>query len=151
LTSPNRREATLAAAVESLFASINPAVLEGDSMMRAASRSLELAQQVAQQAPSKSIWRSIYSSLKQLFERLSKTGKQVCFSGVADEKLRLLLFGQDPGTEALRLLRAEAIVEGAELSPAQAAALRTGILALEQEEKSTAVRDRLAQASTPPG
>lgn len=141
-----RRQATLAGAVESLFASINPAVLKGEKLTQVLSRAFTTV--AALPEPSGAVWRSTYTSLKRLFERLAKAREPDSIG--ADAHLHALLFGPDPGTESLRLSRADAIVQLAKLSPTRAEAIRADVRALQRDEKSIAVRDRLAKAGAAP-
>ncbi|KAK4540262.1 hypothetical protein LTR36_009667 [Oleoguttula mirabilis] len=148
LTAPKSegvKQATLGGAVESLLASINPAVLRGEKLTQAISRAL--AAVATLQAPSASVWRSTYLGLTQLFTRVEQGDEGRDLGTDAQNHLKVLLFGPDPGTEALRLLRANAIVAMAKAAPTQGSALHADVLALVKEERSNAVRDRLA--STP--
>ncbi|KAK3647069.1 proteasome component M29 [Elasticomyces elasticus] len=135
--------ATLAAGVEALLASINPVGLSGERLALALSRSLAMVASL--QTPPASVNRSTYTGLKQLFESVQKQGKGDVVDAAATLSLKDLLFGPDPGTEALRLLRADATVSAVKASPSLAAALGTSIQTALKDEKSLLVRDRLAQ------
>ncbi|KAK3116575.1 proteasome component M29 [Teratosphaeriaceae sp. CCFEE 6253] len=139
------KESTLAAGVESLLASLNPAVSSGASLTQALSQALDVIASVS--SPSASVRRSTYTALKQLSDRLRKKGKGEVLGANVETRLRPLLFGPDPGTEALRLLRADAIASVVETSPPLALAFGERIRALLVDEKSVQVRDRLAAAT----
>lgn len=134
----------MAAAVECLFASINPVAMSVEKLTQAMSQAL--ASVAALPPRSTGLWRSSYAGLAQLFEGLTKVGERGSLSPDARDHLKTLLFGPDPGTEALRLLRADAIVAMAKAMPTLASALHADVLALVGEEKSKVVRDRLASA-----
>lgn len=96
------------------------------------------------------VQRSIYSSLIQLFGRIGDAGQgDNIWSDNCRKRLAAILFGRHPSSEALRLLRADAIVQLVKLSPTHATALAGEILALQQDESATAVRERLASAPLP--
>ena len=97
-------------------------------------------------APSASVWRSTYIGVTQLCQRLEKENEGRSLGANALDHLNLLLFGPDPGTEALRLLRADAIVALLKAAPASALSLKRDLLVLIKEERSISVRDRLAAA-----
>lgn len=117
-------------------------MVKGEKLMQATSRALA-ALLITLQAPSASVWRSTYSGLTHLFTRLEQEGEGDSLRPDMQGYLKALLFGPDPGTEALRLLRADALVAMAKASPTQASALQADVLALVKEERSNAVRDRL--------
>ncbi len=113
--------------------------------MHALSQALDMVASLA--APSAPVHRSTYMGLKQLFDRLRKHSKGNALGSDAEASLKVMLFGPDPGTEALRLLRADATVSAIEASPPLASALSADIQALLAVEKSLQVRDRLATAA----
>ncbi|KAK1814251.1 proteasome component M29 [Friedmanniomyces endolithicus] len=139
------KRATLAASVESLLASINPGVLADEKLVYALSQALDMVASLA--APSAPVHRSTYMGLKQLFDRLRKHGKGSAVGSDAERPLKISLFGPDPGTEALRLLRADATISAVGASQPLASALSADIHALLADEKSLQVRDRLATAA----
>ncbi|KAK0833907.1 proteasome component M29 [Friedmanniomyces endolithicus] len=139
------KRATLAASVESLLASTNPGVLADEKLGHALSQALDMVASLA--VPSAPVHRSAYMGLKQLCDRLRKHGKGSAVGSDAERPLKILLFGPDPGTEALRLLRADATISAIEASQPLASALNADIHALLADEKSLQVRDRLATAA----
>lgn len=98
--------------------------------------------------PTGAIRKSTYQSLEKLFEKVAKEGSGISMSAAAGigESLKQVLFGPDAGSEALRLLRAEAVVQICRAAPSIGPALRDEVARELQEEKSTVVRDRLAAA-----
>lgn len=139
-----RKEATVAAAVESLLASINPNVLPQDVLDQRIMQALSAVATLKSQPASS--WRSTYVGLNEMFHRLQHQDEKDLSNSLGSETtdhLRRLLFGPDPGTEALRLLRADAIIAMVEASSPLASAMRADILALITEEKSIVVLDRL--------
>ncbi|KAK5132562.1 hypothetical protein LTR08_008879 [Meristemomyces frigidus] len=138
------RQATLAGAVSSLLASVNPSVLKAGELTQALSRALHAI--VTLRGPSAGVWRSTYVGLTHLCQRLEKEGEGRSLGSDAPDHLKALLFGPDPGTEALRLLRADAIVALLKAAPTQASTLQTELADLIKEERSISVRDRLAHA-----
>ncbi|KAF2769317.1 ARM repeat-containing protein [Teratosphaeria nubilosa] len=135
---------TTANAVEALFASINPAVLEAEKLLQVFSRSLKTVANLAQRQPSRPVWRSTFVPLRELFRRFAQAGKgDLVKQAEVTTNIKVLLFGPDPGTEALRLLRADAIVELVRVCAEMKRTMQAEILALQQSEASTAVRDRL--------
>ncbi|KAI7191871.1 ARM repeat-containing protein [Hortaea werneckii] len=138
----DRKQDTIGGAVESLFASINPRVLKGSELTQAITRTLGTSAAIP--SPSLTVWRSTYAGLKQLLERLNDAGEGGCLQSGSQDPLRRLLFLRAPPTEALRLMRADAIAALVKASPPLASEMRPDVLALLGEETSPAVRDRLA-------
>ncbi|KAH9829277.1 ECM29 protein [Teratosphaeria destructans] len=139
---------TTANAVEALLASINPAVLEAGKLLQVFTRSLKTVANLAQRKPSRPFWRSTFTALQKLFHRFAQAGKgDSVEQAEVTSDIKVLLFGPDPGTEALRLLRADAIVELVRVSAEMKRTMHVDILALQQSEASTAVRDRLGGCS----
>ena len=134
--------------MESLFASINPIVLKGEKLAQAVLRALGAA--AALPTPSFTVWRSAYAGLKELFGKVNTAGEVSCLGPGMQGSIRVLLFTSDPGTEALRLLRADTIIALTKASPLMASELRSDVLALVENEKSAPVRDRLAPAAMAP-
>jgi proteasome component ECM29 len=135
----------LAAAVESLFASINPSI--GDTTATEKAISQALATVAAAQFQSSVVRRSTFNALRQLFDRLQEHMQANAVNPNAESHIKTLLFGPDPGTEALRLLRADAIVSLAKTSPTLGSALRPNIVALISEERAAPVLERLRSAT----
>ena len=92
------------------------------------------------------MWRSTYVGITQLCQRLEKEGEGRSLGSNAADQLKALLFGPDPGPEALRLLRADAILALLKAAPAYATSLERDLSAMMKEERSIVVRDRLAAA-----
>lgn len=105
---------TQIAAVETLFASINPAALEVDSLNDHLSKAISLITPL--KASAASVRRAIYDSLRKLFDRIRNDGK----GNAIDFDLahfRVVLFDSDETVEALRLAREDAIKAIKEATP----------------------------------
>lgn len=87
--------------------------------------------------------------MKQLFDRLRAEVKDV-YSPDVEASTKALLFGDDPGTEALRLLRADTIVSASSASPRLLTAMQASISASIADERSVQIRDRLTSALSTP-
>lgn len=97
---------TQVAAVETLFASINPAALEADSLNDHLSKAISLTKPL--KASPASVRRALYDSLRKLFDRIRNDGKG---NAIAFDlaHLKVILFDSDETVEALRLAREDAI------------------------------------------
>ena len=143
LTIP-RKEATLAAAVEAMFASINPNVSKAEDLSTKILLLLDTVKEAKSFAAA--VQRSLYKSITDMLQRLEKEGENGALSASSIQKLKVLLFGPEAGSEALRMLRADAVFAMVKCSPALASQLHPDILTLVNEEPSTLVRDRLTNA-----
>ena len=137
--------------MEALFASINAKSERPAEVAEKLSRGLGVVEGVQQL--STGVVRSTFTSLAAVMMRLAHTrehGKTAAEFGseAVEAGLKRILFGRDPGTEALRLLRADAILAAAKgLGSESRGRLRAEVAALvEQEKSSVVVRDRLAGA-----
>jgi proteasome component ECM29 len=135
---PNRAEVISATATEALFASVNPSVAQGKELQEALTRVLDAV--AAMQNRSSGLRRVLYPGIAQLFARMEKSGDVPRFE---TGNLKRLLFGSDIEVEAVRLLRAEAIVAVTKASPWLAAEVRSDIQALRDAEASATVLARL--------
>lgn len=138
------RDATIAGAIEAVFASINPAVMQGDSLQRQLSRAIHVV--AASKPTTQAGLRSAYEGLSSMAKRFEEQKRQVELDPEAVQGLESLLFGPVVGIEAIRLTRAEALVSLTKMSPSLSAQLEGKIRALVSSEVSSAVRDRLADA-----
>jgi hypothetical protein len=137
----------MAAAIEAIFASVNPDVAKGDELRRQIAASLAETRRL--QNPNIALQKSVYKGIAALFEALSKSDADESAStgdGVV-ENLKEHLFRADAGSEAVRLLRADAITAVVGSSKTLAAELRPAILSLAKEDPSTLVRGRLSGAA----
>lgn len=137
----------MAAAIEAIFASVNPDVTKGDELRRQIAASLAETRRL--QNPNIALQKSVYKGIAALFEALSKSDADESAStgdGVV-ENLKEHLFRADAGSEAVRLLRADAITAVVGSSKTLAAELRPAILSLAKEDPSTLVRGRLSGAA----
>lgn len=81
-----------------------------------------------------------------MFKRVRKAERSIELPPAAAQDLRKLLFGPVVGIEAVRLIRADAVVAAVRASPSLATALESEIRAAVKEEVSQTVRERLAAA-----
>jgi proteasome component ECM29 len=148
-----RRDTTMAAAIEAIFASVNPNVAKGDDLRRNIATSLSETRRLRN--PNIALQKAVYKGIATLFEGLTKSesgadGSDAATAAAGDgsgsvvEDLKEHLFRADAGSEAVRLLRADAISAVVGSSAVLAAELRTAILSLAREDPSTLVRARLS-------
>lgn len=137
----------MASAIEAVFASVNPDIAKGDSLREQVAASLEEARRL--RSPNIALQRAVYKGIAGLFASLAKAdaGEDAAAGDKVLSALREHLFRADAGSEANRLLRADAIAAVVDFSKALAAELRAGILSLAKEDPSTMVRGRLSSAA----
>lgn len=130
------------AATEALFASISPAASDTAQLNTALTAAIDLVASMSYHPAS--LRRAYFGSLAKLFDRIRLQGKgeEVDFDL---QSLKTTLFGSDVEIEAIRLLRADAIVSIGRSSPKLLGKMKDEISALQTGEKSSNVRDRLAQ------
>jgi proteasome component ECM29 len=130
------------AAIEALFASINPAISDAEHLNGTLTSAIRLVASMSYHPAS--VRRAYYGSLVKLFDRIRLVGKgnSVDFDL---KDLKTTIFASDVEIEALRLFRADAIVSIGKASPSVGLKMKDDILALKTSEKSANVRDRLAQ------
>lgn len=135
------------AAVEAVFASINPSVSDGARLSSALTDAITLVASMHHHPAG--VRRVFYGGLAKVFDRIRQKGKgdSINFDLTA---LKTLFFGPEIGIEALRLVRADAIVAIEKSSPTLALKMKEEVGTLEILEKSSVVRDRLAQAFKEP-
>jgi len=139
----------MAAAIEAIFASVNPNVAKGDELRRQIATSLSETRRL--RSPNIALQRAVYKGIAALFEALTASDADGSSAAAGDgsvvEHLKEHLFRADAGSEAVRLLRADAITAVVGSSKALAAELRPAILSLAKEDPSTLVRARLSGAA----
>ena len=138
----------MAAATEAIFASVNPDIAKGDVLRGQVTAALEEARRLRN--PNIAVQRAVYKGIAGLFGRLAKADASED-AAAGDDALSALkehLFRADAGSEANRLLRADAVTAVASFSKALAAELRPAILDLAKEDPSTLVRSRLQSAAS---
>jgi hypothetical protein len=130
-----RRDSTMAAAVEVLFASVNPSVVKDSLLHNKVVAVLKQTQRL--EHPGIGIQRAVYKGVAGLFEGLKQAnaGEDVASGPEVADSLKIHLFRQDAGSEAVRLLRAKAIVAAVEYSPS--------LMEQAKSDPSSAVRDLL--------
>lgn len=137
----------MAAAIEAILASVNPDVVKGDDLRAQLSASLEQALRLRN--PNIPLQRAAYKGITDLFGRLAKAnaGEGAAAGEDVIAALKEHLFRADAGSEANRLLRADAIAAVTAFSKTLAAELRPAILSLAKEDPSSVVRGRLTSAA----
>ena len=134
-------EATHVAAIEAIFASINPAMLDDKQLGATLTKAIDLVASMSYHPAS--VRRAYYGNLTKVLDRIRQQDQ----GGNIDidlASLKATLFGSDVEIEALRMLRADAIVSMFKTSPILTLKMKNEIVALHADEKSSAVRDRLA-------
>lgn len=137
----------MAAAIEALFASVNPDVAKGDELRGQVAGSLEETRRLRN--PSIALQRAVYKGVAGLFQKLAKSGagEEAAAGDEIAQSLREHLFRADAGSEAVRLQRADAITAVAAFSKSLAAGFRPAVLSMIKDDPSTAVRERLSGAA----
>lgn len=139
----------MAGAVEATLASINPSILKDSEVHEKVIAALKQTERL--ERPSISVQRALYIGLTGLFEKLHEADASGAASGpdVVDS-LKVQLFRQDADSEAVRLLRTDAIVAAVKYSRSLAEGLRAEILEQTKTDPSSIVRDRLRSAAGAP-
>ncbi|KAK5110807.1 hypothetical protein LTR62_005518 [Meristemomyces frigidus] len=141
------RQATIAAAAEALLAAINVRLSSNlDEQISQSAQTL-----AATPSTAASVRKSTYVGLKRLFERIKQHETAQCSSAATLSATKPLLFGPDPGTEALRLHRAEAILSMVAAVPEWGVLVSQDVDGLVAEERSKGVRDCLLRAGAAAG
>jgi proteasome component ECM29 len=143
----------MAAAIEAIFASVNPEAAKSKEELRR-NIATSLAETRRLRNPNIALQRAVYKGIAALFESLTKSKSDADGSIAAAgdgssvvKDLKEHLFRADAGSEAVRLLRADAIAAVVGSDAALAAELRPAILSLAKEDPSTLVRAKLAGAA----
>lgn len=133
----------MAAAVEAVFASVNPDVVKSEQLREKVVAALE--ETLRLQNPDVILQRAVYNGIGGLFEALQKAnaGEDAAAGQATVDALKGHLFRADAGSEAIRLQRVDAIRAVVEYSSFLASSLRPDILTLKTDERSTLVRERL--------
>lgn len=138
----------MAGAIEALFASINPHVSDDVALARNTSRVLhEVAS--AKIATSARILRSTFESIQAMFDRVRKEERNFVLEATAITDLKSLLFGSSITIQAIRLLRAQAVLAAVTSSPALVKEMESDIRASVGDEPSLEVRQVLDSAVQP--
>jgi proteasome component ECM29 len=130
------------AAIEALFASINPGISDAEQLSGTLTSAIRLVASMSYHPAS--VRRAYYGSLAKVFDRIRLAGKGQSIDFDLKD-LKTTMFASDVEIEALRLVRADAIVSIGKASPSVGLKMKEDILALQASEKSANVRDRLAQ------
>lgn len=116
------------AAIEALFASVNPAVAQGKDLQEALTKTIDAVagMQGTVSSSSLGVRRALYPSIAQMFARMEKQGCDV--PGDFDSSnLQRLLARPDVEVEAVRVLRTDAILAVKKASPALGEELGSGM------------------------
>lgn len=141
------KEATIAAAIEAVFASINPSAADAQALSAHIARSAHVV--AAARPATASALRCVYEGLTGVFDRIRQKetlGEGITLTSEAAHDLKWLLFGPVLGIEGIRLARAEAASSIASTSQTLAAVVEEDVRAAMAEEVSSVVRERLAAA-----
>lgn len=141
LTRPHSTENTRVAAVEALLSSVNPAILAPAQLSAALATATAALAGIP--APSAAVRRALYTHLTKLFDRIGTSEKGAGVDFDADD-LRKVLFGRDVGIEALRLLRADAVIAACRACGGVSEQIAGDVEAAMKDEISPVVRERLA-------
>lgn len=102
-----RKVATTSAAVAALFRSINPGQSGGEQLTGQVARAVHAVAAVPDKGPA--IWRSIYTNLKDMIQRLNGQGSDFTSNQGLMDDLRSLVVEPSLEIEALRELREELV------------------------------------------
>jgi len=130
-----------------MLAAVNPAIVKDEALGRNAETALK--ETLRPTHPNIPLQRSIYKGIKDLFDMLrdmDPSHQQAVSGGEVTRSLKAHLCRPDAGSEAVRLLRADAIASVTRYSSSLASEMRSDVLALMQEERSSNVRDLLSNA-----
>lgn len=138
------------AGIEALLASINPHVSRGEPLRRQVSHVIHVVAEV--KPATAGLLRTTYEGLSGMFNRVQaqKPAVGLTAESVAVAEFKSLVFGPVVSVEAVRLVRAEAIVAAAKASAAMAEGMAMEVRALIANEVSSVVRDRLEAALVAP-
>ena len=136
----------MANAIEAVFASVNASATKGDALRGNVEKALKENLRVP--SPNITLQRAVYKGTQALFEQLRAHDPDQSAAAGAQvvQGLKAHLCRPDAGSEAVRLLRADAIGAVAGYSPSLVAEMRSEVLVMIDEERSRSVRDRLANA-----
>lgn len=120
------------AAIDALFTSVNPAVSQGKDLQEALTKAIDAV--AGMESRSSGVRRTLYPSLAKMFARMEKGSGGVPRFDIS--KLKVLLFGSDAEVEAVRMLRADAIVAVTKASPWLAEEVKSDVDAWRATESS---------------
>ena len=103
----------------------------------------------AKTATNATILRSTFEGVTGTFNRVGEQKRELKLDATATKDLKTVLFGPAISIEAVRLIRADAILSAARASPSVAEEIKEELSALIESEMSSAVRDRLRSAARP--
>lgn len=131
------------AAIEAVFASVNPTVVQGDSLNQSLARAIDSVASIKDKTTA--VHRVFYSSLAKTLNRIREKskGNEIDFDL---KNLKSLLFGFPIEIEALRMIRADTILAISKTSSLLMESIKGEVVALRDAEHSKGVRERLATA-----
>lgn len=132
--------------MQAMFAAVNPAIMKGESLRNNSLKALQ--ETLRPPHPNITLQRAVYKGISQMFDGLrdADSTEQAVSGGEVVNGLKAHLCRPDAGSEAVRLMRADAIASVARYSSSLVAEMREEVLALMKEEPSASVRDRLSNA-----
>jgi proteasome component ECM29 len=130
-------------ALEAMLASVNPFAARGESLDRVISKVLDAVSTVF--PLNSGLYRALYGGLAELCRRVREAGEGSSV-GHDPDLWKKCLFESQLEIEALRLLRADAVVEACKTSEALGTQVKEDVIELRERETSKSVRDRLSEA-----
>lgn len=139
------KETTAAAAIEAMFACINPQVLDNVTLTGMVSRALhEVA--AAKTATTARSLRSTFAGLQSMFDRIRRHERTVSLDRAAIADVKTLLFGAPVSIESIRVMRAQAVLASVTCVPNLKQEMEGDVGALMADEVSVEVRQILDSA-----
>lgn len=138
------KETTAAAAIEAMFACINPQVLDNVALTGMVSRALHVA--AANTATTARSLRSTFASLQSMFDRIRRHERTVSLDRAAIADVKTLLFGAPVSIESIRVMRAQAVLASVTCVPNLKQEMEGDVGALMADEVSVEVRQILDSA-----
>lgn len=139
------KETTAAAAIEAMFACINPQALDNVALTGIVSRALhEVA--AAKTATTARSLRSTFAGLQSMFDRIRRHERTVSLDRAAIADVKTLLFGAPVSIESIRVMRAQAVLASVTCVPNLKQEMEGDVGALMADEVSVEVRQILDSA-----
>ncbi|KAK5173412.1 proteasome component M29 [Saxophila tyrrhenica] len=132
------------AAINALCAGVNPALSQDDAVGKKLQKAFDIAARVI--ATPADVRRALFDSVAKVFGRIREAGKGADID-MDVTSLKTILFGPNVDIEALRLLRADALLAIRKAAPGVIAKMRGEVEEIREKEVSGAVRERLGKAT----
>ncbi len=137
--------ATHVAAINAILASVNPATAQDKALSRNLQKALDTAGSV--DAASADVRRALFGSTTKAFDRIREAGKGAQLD-LDVSSLKSILFGPNVDIEALRLLRADALLAIKKSSPSLLSSMKNELAEIRRQEVSRNVLERLENATS---